>query len=173
MKLTIHHLDKVLGRVEAQGGQPFARAKAARDGTFGHACLQHSLLHDRTVTGDAFAGHSVTTSPLQRLPLRQSNFRRALPLFPTAVGQLPLRQYGVVVSSMIGMAWASQATVRGGRNVELPAYAALSILFALAGHEALRYVGSGSARARAPRPTKTAARRSPSALPQSRFARRP
>src|SRR5207237_4921007 len=50
--------------------------------------------------------------------------------------------YGVVVSSMIGMAWASQATVRGGRNVELPAYAALSILFALGLHEALKHLGS-------------------------------
>lgn len=59
--------------------------------------------------------------------------------------------YTAVALSMIGMAWASDATIRGGRNVELPAYAALAILFALAVHEALSYVGSASARTSAAR----------------------
>ena len=39
---------------------------------------------------------------------------------------------------MIGMSWASQSNVGGGRNVQLPAYAALAILFGLGLAEALR-----------------------------------
>jgi hypothetical protein len=52
--------------------------------------------------------------------------------------------YVAIAIAMIGMAWTSQATINGGRNVELPAYAAFSLLFALGLHEALRLIGSPS-----------------------------
>jgi 4-amino-4-deoxy-L-arabinose transferase-like glycosyltransferase len=56
--------------------------------------------------------------------------------------------YSAVPLSMIGMAWASQATIRGARNVELPAYAALSVLAGLGLHLAIAWIGSASRTAR-------------------------
>jgi hypothetical protein len=52
--------------------------------------------------------------------------------------------YTAVAVALIGMAWSSQATINGGANVELPAYAAFSLLFALSLNEALHLIGSGS-----------------------------
>jgi hypothetical protein len=49
------------------------------------------------------------------------------------------------------MAWASQATIRGGRNVELSAYAAIALLAGLGLHEALVWIGSATGRSRAAR----------------------
>jgi 4-amino-4-deoxy-L-arabinose transferase-like glycosyltransferase len=46
--------------------------------------------------------------------------------------------YGVLAAAMIGTSWASQANIGGGRNVQLPAYAALSLLFGLGLAEGLR-----------------------------------
>jgi glycosyltransferase involved in cell wall biosynthesis len=58
-----------------------------------------TLLYDEEGTNDRFAGHSVITSPLQRLGARQSNFRRLLPLYPSAVGRLRLPPSDLVLSS--------------------------------------------------------------------------
>jgi glycosyltransferase involved in cell wall biosynthesis len=58
-----------------------------------------TLLHDEHGTGGRFAGRSVTTSPLQRLGVKQSSFRRLLPLYPPAVGRLRLPPSDVVLSS--------------------------------------------------------------------------
>jgi glycosyltransferase involved in cell wall biosynthesis len=59
----------------------------------------YTLLYDRAGTEDAFAGRRVETSPLQRLRIRQSGFRRLLPLFPKAVERLPVAGHDLVVSS--------------------------------------------------------------------------
>jgi len=58
-----------------------------------------TLLYDEQGTGGRFAGHSVTTSALGRLGLRQANFRRLLPLYPLAVERLRLPASEVVLSS--------------------------------------------------------------------------
>ena len=42
----------------------------------------YTLLYDEQGTGGRFAGRSITTSPLQRLGVGQSSFRRLLPLYP-------------------------------------------------------------------------------------------
>lgn len=58
-----------------------------------------TLLYDREATEDRFAGHDVTTSPLQRLGAAQHNFRRLLPLYPWAVGRLRPPACELVLSS--------------------------------------------------------------------------
>jgi glycosyltransferase involved in cell wall biosynthesis len=58
-----------------------------------------TLLYDEQGTSGRFAGHAVITSPLQRLGARQSNFRRLLPLYPSAVGRLRLPPSDLVLSS--------------------------------------------------------------------------
>jgi hypothetical protein len=58
-----------------------------------------TLLYDAEGTGQRFAGHTLTTSPLQRLGLGQSNFRRLLPLYPVAIGRLRLPPSDVILSS--------------------------------------------------------------------------
>jgi glycosyltransferase involved in cell wall biosynthesis len=58
-----------------------------------------TLLHDRQRTNGRFAGHSITTSPVQRLGVGQSAFRRLLPLYPLAAERLQLAQSDVVLSS--------------------------------------------------------------------------
>lgn len=58
-----------------------------------------TLLYDEQGTNKRFAGHSVIASPLQRLGARQSNFRRLLPLYPSAVGRLRLPPSELVLSS--------------------------------------------------------------------------
>jgi hypothetical protein len=57
--------------------------------------------------------------------------------------------YSAVPCGMFVMAWASQATIRGARNVELPVYAALALLGGLGLSEALSWIGTGSRVARA------------------------
>ncbi len=59
----------------------------------------YTLLHDPRGTGARFSGHAITTSPLQRLGVDQSSFRRLLPLYPAAVRRLKLPQCDVVLSS--------------------------------------------------------------------------
>src|SRR5829696_3644903 len=59
----------------------------------------HTLLYDAEGTGGQFAGRTVRTSPLQALGARQRGFRAALPLFPTAVRRLDLRDFRCIVSS--------------------------------------------------------------------------
>jgi glycosyltransferase involved in cell wall biosynthesis len=58
-----------------------------------------TLLYDEAGTSGRFAGRSVTTSPLQRLGVGQSSFRRLLPLYPWAVERLRPSQCDVVLSS--------------------------------------------------------------------------
>ncbi len=58
-----------------------------------------TLLYDEEGTDRRFAGRSVTTSPLQRLGARQSDFRRLLPLYPAAVSRLRLPECDLVLSS--------------------------------------------------------------------------
>lgn len=58
-----------------------------------------TLLYDERGTNGRFAGRSITTSPLQRLGMGQSSFRRLLPLYPWAIGQLHLPSTRVVLSS--------------------------------------------------------------------------
>jgi glycosyltransferase involved in cell wall biosynthesis len=58
-----------------------------------------TLLYDEGGTQGRFAGRRVTTSPLQRLGVRQENFRLALPVLPAAVRRLPLDGFDCVLSS--------------------------------------------------------------------------
>jgi glycosyltransferase involved in cell wall biosynthesis len=58
-----------------------------------------TLLYDEHGTGGRFRGHSVTTSPLQRLGAKQANFRRLLPLYPIAIERLRLTDCDAVVTS--------------------------------------------------------------------------
>jgi glycosyltransferase involved in cell wall biosynthesis len=58
-----------------------------------------TLLYDEHGTGGRFAERSITTSPLQRLGVRQEGFRRLLPLYPLAVERLRPPPCDVVLSS--------------------------------------------------------------------------
>jgi glycosyltransferase involved in cell wall biosynthesis len=59
----------------------------------------YTLLYDEEATRAGFAGRSVRTSYLQKLPIRQSGFRALLPLCPRAAERLPLGEHDVIVSS--------------------------------------------------------------------------
>jgi glycosyltransferase involved in cell wall biosynthesis len=71
-----------------------------------------TLLYDEEGTDGRFADRSITTSPLQRLGIRQSGFRRLLPLYPTAVKRLRLPPSQLVLSS--SSAFAHGVTVPEG-----------------------------------------------------------
>lgn len=58
-----------------------------------------TLLYDEEGTEGWFSGRRVTTSPLQRLGVRQERFRALLPLMQTATRALPLGDADCVVSS--------------------------------------------------------------------------
>ena len=58
-----------------------------------------TLLYDEQGTDERFAGRAITTSPLQRLGVRQSGFRRLLPLYPSAIDRFKLAPCDVVLSS--------------------------------------------------------------------------
>jgi glycosyltransferase involved in cell wall biosynthesis len=58
-----------------------------------------TLLYDEAGTEGRFAGRELRTSPLQQLGFRQSTFRTALPLFPTATRHLDMRPASIVLSS--------------------------------------------------------------------------
>jgi glycosyltransferase involved in cell wall biosynthesis len=68
-----------------------------------------TLLYDEEGTNGRFRGRSITTSPLQRLGVGQSNFRRLLPLYPFAVERLRLPPCDVVVSSSSAFAHGVRA----------------------------------------------------------------
>jgi glycosyltransferase involved in cell wall biosynthesis len=74
------------------------RSFAAIAGLYGQAPI-FTLLYDEQGTDGRFAGRALTTSPLQRLGVRQEGFRRLLPLYPWAVGRLELPPCEVVLSS--------------------------------------------------------------------------
>ena len=69
----------------------------------------HTLLYDDEGTEGRFDGRDVRTSRLQRLGIRQSGFRRLLPLFPPAARRLPVKEHDVVVSSSSAFAHGVQA----------------------------------------------------------------
>jgi len=58
-----------------------------------------TLLYDERGTDGRFSDHDLGTSPLQRLGVSQSSFRRLLPLYPWAVGRLRPGPSDVVISS--------------------------------------------------------------------------
>src|ERR1700677_1128995 len=68
-----------------------------------------TLLYDEHDTNERFAEHSITTSPLQRLGARQSNFRRLLPLYPSAVARLRLPPSDLVLASSSAFAHGVRA----------------------------------------------------------------
>ena len=74
------------------------RAFAAIADLYGSAPI-FTLLYDETGTDGRFGGHPLTTSPLQRLGVTQSSFRRLLPLYPWATERLELPACEVVLSS--------------------------------------------------------------------------
>jgi glycosyltransferase involved in cell wall biosynthesis len=59
----------------------------------------HTILFDPEGTDGRFCGRDVSTSPLQRLPIGQSSFRRLLPLYPWAAERLRPAGVDVVLSS--------------------------------------------------------------------------
>jgi glycosyltransferase involved in cell wall biosynthesis len=75
-----------------------------------------TLLYDDAGTGGRFAGHQVTTSPLQRLRVKQGSFRRLLPLYPLAVERLKLPDSDVVLSSSSAFAHGVR-TPRGAVHI--------------------------------------------------------
>lgn len=74
------------------------RTFAAIADTYHHAPI-FTLLYDERGTNGRFADHAINTSPLQRLGVSQSTFRRLLPLYPSAVGRLRLPPVDLVLSS--------------------------------------------------------------------------
>ena len=59
----------------------------------------YTLLYDLKGTEGALAHRDVHPSYLQRLRVRQSGFRRLLPLFPRAAERLPVQGHDLVISS--------------------------------------------------------------------------
>lgn len=68
-----------------------------------------TLLYDEEGMGPDLRDRDVRTSYLQRLPVRQSGFRRLLPLFAHATGTLDLDPYDLVVSSSSAFAHGVRA----------------------------------------------------------------
>jgi glycosyltransferase involved in cell wall biosynthesis len=58
-----------------------------------------TLLYDEEGTDGRFAGRTVRTSPLQRLPVDQGSFRRLLPLYPLAAERLSADGAEVLLTS--------------------------------------------------------------------------
>src|ERR1700753_10185 len=79
------------------------RTFAAMADLYAPAPIVTPLFHEHG-TDERFAGRSITTSPLQRLGVRQSGFRRLLPLYPSAVDRLRLPPSDVVLSSRSAVA---------------------------------------------------------------------
>ncbi len=59
----------------------------------------YTLLYDEQGTDGVFGDRVAGTSYLQRLPARQANFRKLLPLFPGAAERLAVGDHDVMVSS--------------------------------------------------------------------------
>jgi glycosyltransferase involved in cell wall biosynthesis len=68
-----------------------------------------TLLYDEAGTDGRFAGHPLTTSPLQRLGVKQDGFRRLLPLYPRAVERLRVNPCEVLLSSSSAFAHGVRA----------------------------------------------------------------
>ncbi len=74
------------------------RTFAAIADLYSHAPI-FTLLYDEQGTHRRFADRSIATSPLQRLGVDQSKFRRLLPLYPYAVRSLKPPVSDVIISS--------------------------------------------------------------------------
>lgn len=74
------------------------RTFAAMAATWPEAPI-YTLLYDEAGTGGVFRGRDVHASYLQKLRVRQSGFRRLLPLFPRAAEHLPVQEYDLILSS--------------------------------------------------------------------------
>ncbi len=70
----------------------------------------YTALYSEEGTGGRFSGRSITTSRLQRLPIRQGRFRTLLPLYPRAVAGLPVHGHPLVVSSSSAFAHGVRAS---------------------------------------------------------------
>jgi glycosyltransferase involved in cell wall biosynthesis len=68
-----------------------------------------TLLYDEQGTDGRFAGRRITTSSLQRLGVRQSSFRRLLPLYPGAARRLRLPPCDLLISSSSAFAHGVRA----------------------------------------------------------------
>lgn len=69
----------------------------------------YTLAYDDAAMRGRFAGRTVQTSPLQRLGVRQSNFRRFLPVFPYLAERLPVDRHDLIVSSSSAFAHGVRA----------------------------------------------------------------
>lgn len=69
----------------------------------------YTALHSADGTGGRFKGRSITTSRLQRLPVRQRGFRMLLPLYPRAIERLPVGGHRLIVSSSSAFAHGVRA----------------------------------------------------------------
>jgi glycosyltransferase involved in cell wall biosynthesis len=69
----------------------------------------YTLLYDKAVAVEAFAGRKVATSRIGRLPVDQSSFRALLPLYPPAIERLPVSGHDLVVSSSSAFAHGVRA----------------------------------------------------------------
>jgi glycosyltransferase involved in cell wall biosynthesis len=76
----------------------------------------YTLLYDEAGTEQRFAGRAICTSYLQRCGVRQSGFRKLLPLFPRAVEHLPLHEHDLVLSSSSAFAHGVRAGA-GARHI--------------------------------------------------------
>jgi glycosyltransferase involved in cell wall biosynthesis len=106
----------------------------------------YTLLHDAEATRGRIQRPALQTTPLQRLRPSQRSFRRLLPLYPAAIGRLPVREHPLVISSSSAFAHG----VKVGEGATHVCYC----------HSPFRYVWHESALARSevPRPLEPAMR---------------
>ena len=64
----------------------------------------YTHVHDAAAVGNAFPGHQIKTSFIQKLPGAKRYYQNYLPLMPLALEQLDLRGYDLVISSESGPA---------------------------------------------------------------------
>jgi glycosyltransferase involved in cell wall biosynthesis len=70
----------------------------------------YTLVLDRREVGCRFEGRDIRPSPLQRLPVNQTNYRWLVPLYPWAAGRLNVTDHDVVVSSHYAFAHGIRAS---------------------------------------------------------------
>jgi glycosyltransferase involved in cell wall biosynthesis len=70
------------------------------------------MFHRRGSVSAAIERHRIHVSPLQRLPVALTQYRRYLPLYPFAVEQFDLDRYDLVISSSH---CAAKSAIRAGR----------------------------------------------------------
>src|SRR2546421_10854068 len=80
----------------------------------------YTLLYDRDGTGGRFNRHTVVTSGLQRLGVKQRGFRALLPLLPGAAGRLPAGGPEVVVAGDRAFARGTRAAEGAGPRLYRP-----------------------------------------------------